>query len=95
MVIDPLAHYRGIKADFYTGCYIADKRYIEDWIIHRTNPLEIYVEEKNRKEHQERIHQSYMESYYTQLSHEPGWFPDQLIDFAKKEGLYIPPQKRH
>lgn len=93
MVIDPLAIMNNIQPTFYVGCSVP-KEDIQNWMIHRKNPLEMYLERKSKKEHEERLYDSYMESYRLQILHEPGWFPEQLITFAKKENLYIPPQER-
>jgi len=95
-VIDPLASMTGITPDCYVGASI-DKRYVEEWFFSRGktgDPLENYVEQKNKKEHEERLYKSYLEGYSLQMAYEPGWFPQQLIDFAQKERLYIPEQKR-
>lgn len=90
MVIDPLAEYHGIKPSFYIGCAIYDKKYIENWMIYKKNPLEMFVNEKNAEEHKERIRNSYMEAYNNQMMYEPEWFPEKLIKFAQEEGLSIP-----
>src|SRR3990172_7883989 len=90
MVIDPLAENREITPSFYVGCPVLDKKYIEEWMISRKNPLEMYVDGKNEEEHKERIRKSYMEAYWLQMEHEPLWFPKELIKFAEKEGLIIP-----
>jgi len=94
MVIDPLAEHHGVKPSFYIGCAIHEKEFIENWMLDRKNPLEMYVKNKHEEEHKERIRSSYMEAYFMQMSYEPGWFPEGLIEFAKKEGLYVPPQER-
>lgn len=94
--IDPLALKSGITPDCYVGVNLK-KEYVEEWFLSRGktgHPLENYVTKKNQKEHEERLYNSYMESYNLQMTYEPGWFPQQLIDFAKKEGLYIPKQDR-
>lgn len=95
MVIDPLAEYHGIKPSFYIGSPVPDKKYIEDWMLTRENPLELYmidVQKENERKHKERIRDSYFESYHLQMAHSPGWFPNELIEFAKKEKLHIPQQ---
>lgn len=95
MVIDPLAEYHGIKASFYVGTPLPDKKYIEEWMNTRKSPFEMYmmdVQKENEKKHQEKIRDSYFESYYLQMAYAPEWFPDELIEFAKKEKLHIPHQ---
>lgn len=94
MVIDPLAEIHGIQPAFYVGCNVPMEE-IEHWMFNRRNPLETYVDRKNKELHQERLHDIYMESYRQQMLHEPEWFPVGLIEFAKKENLYIPPQKKN
>lgn len=94
--IDPLASKSGITPDCYIGVNLK-KEYVEEWFFSRGrtgHPLENYVNKKKQKEHEERLHDSYMEAYNLQMTHEPGWFPQQLINFAQKEGLYIPKQER-
>ncbi|MCC6520470.1 hypothetical protein IT403_00590 [Candidatus Nomurabacteria bacterium] len=93
MVIDPLALMYNIQPEFYVG-YSVPKEDVQNWMIDRKNPLELYLQKKSEKEHEDFIYRSYMESYMTQMTYEPEWFPSQLIEFAKKENLYIPPQKR-
>lgn len=93
MVIDPLAEHHGIKPSFYTGSPVPDKKYIQDWMLTRENPLELYmidVQKENERKHKERIRDSYFESYHLQMAYAPEWFPDELVEFAKKEKLYIP-----
>ena len=90
MVIDPLADIHGVKPSFYVGCSVPNKKFIENWMISRKNPLEVYVEEREEKEHKKDIWRSYMETYALQMTHEPQWFPKELIKFAEKEGLYVP-----
>lgn len=94
MVIDPLANREGKVPSFYIGVPVLDKELILKWVRSRRNPLEVYVEELNAKERNERVYNSYMESYYLQMQHEPNWFPADLIKFAKEENLYIPPNQR-
>lgn len=94
--IDPLASKSGISPDCYIGVNLK-KEYVEEWFLSRGrtgHPLENYVNKKRQKEHEERLYDSYMEAYNLQMTYEPGWFPQQLIDFAQKEGLYIPRQDR-
>lgn len=94
--IDPLASKSGITPDCYVGVNVK-KEYVEEWFLSRGrtgHPLENYVNKKRQKEHEEKIYNSYVEAYSLQLTYEPGWFPQQLIDFAKKEDLYIPKQDR-
>jgi phosphohistidine phosphatase SixA len=101
--IDPLALKSGITPDCYVGINLK-KEYVEEWFLSRGrngHPLENYVnkkmekeKEKRQKEHEERLYDSYMEAYNLQMTYEPGWFPQQLINFAQKEGLYIPKQDR-
>jgi len=94
--IDPLALMGGITPDCYVGVNVKQE-YVEEWFLSRGrtgHPLENYVNKKRQEEHEERLNDSYMEAYNLQMTYEPGWFPQQLIDFAKKEGLYIPKQDR-
>ncbi|HXK35363.1 MAG TPA: hypothetical protein VJ103_02585 [Candidatus Paceibacterota bacterium] len=90
MVIDPLADVHGAKPSFYVGCPVLDKKYIEDWMISRKNPLEMYVKGRNEEEYRGKIRASYMAAYWLQMEHEPQWFPKALIKFAEEEGLHIP-----
>ncbi len=93
MVIDPLCLAHGIEPEYYIGCW-AEKADIDNFMILRKNPLEMFVARKNEKAHKEELYYSYMEAYNLQMFHEPGYFPYQLIEFAKENNLYIPPQKR-
>ena len=92
MVIDPLAVYHGKMPQYYIGCPIPDTKFILEWRRNGKHPLEGYVSQKNEKERSDRIYDSSMQAYYTQMTYEPHWFPDDLITFAKQEGLYVPPQ---
>jgi hypothetical protein len=94
MVIDPLCVAHGITPDYYIGCW-AEKQDIDNFMVLRKNPLELFVNRKNKQEHQERLYDSYMEAYNLQMYHEPGYFPPQLIKFCEENGLYIPPQERN
>jgi hypothetical protein len=47
IVVDPLAIQRGIEPDYYVGCPVCSKSYLEGFIINRKqNPFENYVKEK-------------------------------------------------
>ena len=95
MVVDPLAEYHGIKPSFYVGIPVPNKKYVEDWMITRQNPLEMYmidVQKKKEIEHKEKLRNSYFESYCIQMAYAPGWFSDQLLEFSKEEKLHIPKQ---
>ncbi len=48
MVIDPLAIMNNIQPAFYVGCSVP-KEDIESWMLHRKNPLEMYLERKSKK----------------------------------------------
>ncbi|NVN96712.1 histidine phosphatase family protein [Candidatus Nomurabacteria bacterium] len=94
--IDPLALKSGITPDGYIGVRVK-REYVEEWFLSRGrtgHPLENYVNKKRQQEHEERLYDSYIEAYHNQMAHEPRWFPQQLINFAKKEGLHIPRQER-
>jgi hypothetical protein len=84
----------GITPDYYIGCW-AEKQDIDNFMVLRKNPLELFVNRKNKQEHQERLYDSYMEAYNLQMYHEPGYFPPQLIKFCEENDLYIPPQERN
>lgn len=94
MVIDPLCLAHNIRPDYYVGC-LADKQDVDDFIISRKNPLELFVKRKNTQEQEKKIFDSYMESYNLQMTFEPGYFPPQLIKFCEKNNLYIPAQERN
>ncbi len=93
MVIDPLCLAHGIKPDYYIGCW-AEKQDIDNFIILRKNPLDLFVDRKQKEAHKERLYDTYMESYNLQMLHAPGYFPPQLLRFAKENNLSIPPQER-
>jgi len=94
MVIDPLCLSHNIKPDYYVGCW-AEKEDIDNFMILRKNPLELFVKRKNEQKHKERIYDSYMEAYNLQMSFEPRYFPPQLIEFCKENNLYVPKQERN
>lgn len=93
MVIDPLCLAHNITPDYYIGCWV-EKQDVDNFMILRKNPLKLFVERKNRKEHEERLHDTYMEAYNLQISFEPGYFPPQLIKFCEENNLHVPPQER-
>lgn len=94
IVMDPLADMKGIKPRYYIGCSV-DREDIEGFIHSRKiNVLERYVERKSKKEHEERLHDSYMEAYYIQMAYEPHYLPQALQEFAKKEDLPFPEDQR-
>ncbi len=90
VVMDPLVKLHNIKAKYYVGIPVE----IEDLqnFLNRVPgiPLENYVKRKNKEEHEQRLHDSYMESYNLQMSYSPEYFPRKLIEFAEKNGLHIP-----
>ncbi len=89
VVMDPLAKLHNIKIKYYVGIPV-DMKDLEDFLLRIPGiPLENYVKRKKEEEHQQRLHDSYMESYYLQMSYEPQYFPRKLIEFAEKNGLYI------
>jgi hypothetical protein len=89
VVIDPLAVHNGIAPSYYMGVTL-DKKDINDFLISKKHPLETFVEKKNKRDHELRIYNSHMEGYFTQMAYEPGWFSDQLMEFAVDQGLHIP-----
>jgi hypothetical protein len=92
MVIDPLAHMNNIKPEIYVGCTV-EKEDIEAYRMNRKNPinpLEAFVRRKNQKAHEERIRNSEEEFYHTQMTYEPGWFSDELMELAVERDWFIP-----
>jgi len=95
-VIDPLASLNGITPDCYVGMPIS-KEEIENWFFSRGrsgNPLENYLKQKIDQEETKRRRASYLEAYSLQMTYAPDWFPQELINFAESEELYIPRQSR-
>lgn len=95
IVMDPLAKIHNIPVKYYVGIEI-DKEDIQNFILKRApgHPLESYVERRSKKEHEERLHKSSMESYWLQMQYEPHYLPRALQEFAKKEGLPFPEDQR-
>lgn len=93
MVINPLCLAHNIKPDYYIGC-LAEKKDVDDFMLLRKNPLELFVGRKNRQEYEKRLYDTYMEAYNLQISFEPGYFPPQLIKFCEENNLHVPPQER-
>ncbi|MFH0890781.1 MAG: hypothetical protein V1856_01980 [Candidatus Liptonbacteria bacterium] len=93
MVIDPLAVRDGKKPIFYIGCPV-DQEDVEHFLTQREHPLEVHVRRRDREEIEERLESSYSEAYAYQIAMAPGWFPPELVSFAKKKGWYVPSQKR-
>ncbi len=94
--IDPLAALNGIEPEGYVGIPVKEE-YIQQWTLSRGatgNPLDNQMEKLRAEKNAERLHDSYMECYYAQMTHQPDWFPPELVKFALKEGLEIPTQSR-
>lgn len=94
IVMDPFADMHGIKPKYYVGSCV-DKEDLENFLLTRKgNILESYAKRKNKKEHEERLHDTYMQAYFLQMAHEPNYFPKKLKEFAKKEGLWFPEEQK-
>lgn len=93
MVIDPLCFAHGITPDYYIGCPV-EKQDIEEGLLSRKGPLELFVKRKSEQELADRLYNDHIMVYDLQLAYEPGYFPPQLIKFAEKNNLYVPPQER-
>lgn len=94
IVMDPLAKLHGISVKYYVGVPI-DKEDLEHFLLRAPgHPLENYVKRKRDEEHQQRLHDSYMEAYYLQMQYEPNYLPHKLQEFAKKEGLPFPKDQK-
>lgn len=94
IVMDPLAKIHNIPVKYYVGVDI-EKSDIESFLLRTPgHPLENYVQRKNKEEHEKRLHDSYMESYYIQIQYEPHYLPRALQEFAKKHGLPFPTDQR-
>jgi len=91
VAVDPIAINHGIKPSFYIGVTI-NKKNIENFLLTKKgNPLETFVNEENKRKHEERIRDSEREFYHTQMTYEPGWFSDELMKLAVERDWYIPP----
>lgn len=94
IVMDPLAKIHNIAVKYYVGVPI-EKEDIANFLLRIPgHPLENYVKRKNKKEHEDRLRETYMEAYYLQMQYEPNYFPKALRDFAKEEGLWIPEDQK-
>lgn len=94
IVMDPLAKIHKIPVKYYVGVSI-DNEDIRNFLSRVPgHPLENYVNKKNKKEHDERLRDSYMEAYFLQMQHEPNYLPKALREFAEREGLYFPEDQR-
>jgi len=94
MVIDPMALRENKKPSYYIGCPVGEGD-IRQSLLRRKYPLDIHVARKGKEEHDQQLYDAYMEAYALQISKAPGWFPTELIKFAKQEGLFVPEQERH
>ncbi len=94
VVMDPLAKLHDISVKYYVGVPL-DREDLERFISRTPgHPLENYVTRKNKEEHEKRLHDSYMESYYLQMQYEPHYLPYALQEFAKANGLPFPKDQR-
>lgn len=89
MVIDPLAEHWNIQPLYYVGCNVPEE-YIQQWIRDKAkNPLELYIAGEEEKDYKKRMRRRYDE----QIQEYPNCLSDEIIEFAKKEGLSIPSQR--
>jgi hypothetical protein len=81
MVVDPMAVRDGKEPDFYFGCSV-DRKELEDFLVLRENPLEMYSKRMGLEAQECNLEVAYMEAYCLQMATYPELCPQELRDWA-------------